>query len=368
MISEKIRALADIIMDHSITIKEGERVLIEGTAGSKPLVMALIDAAYKRKAVPYARITDEEIQRTLQQNATEDQMKKHFEWEMNMFRDMDANVFIAEYENDAEFSAISSETMQMRARTRKPLIDYIVGNKKWVLLNWPTKAEAQKSRMPYQNFYDFVIDASSLDYSALGKAMQPLAELMRKTDKVQIKGPGTDLTFSIKGINTAPCAGENNLPDGEVFTAPVRDSVNGQITYNTPCPYHGQIYNDVCLKFKDGKIIEATAAENSDKLCAIFDTDEGARYVGEFALGVNPMITKSFGNILFDEKIMGSLHFTPGSAYEDEADNGNRSGIHWDMVLIQTPECGGGEIYFDDVLVRKDGDFVLPELQALNAK
>lgn len=368
MISEKITTLAATIMDHSLDIQSGERILIEGTLGSKPLILALIQAAEQRGAMPFVRITDEEIQRALLQNSNEDRVSMSIKWDMEMFKDVDANVFIAEYENDAEFSGIDSETMQMRSRVRKPLIDMIIGTKKWVLLNWPTKGLAQKSRMAYQPFYDFVIDSCILDYSALAKAMQPLSELMRKTDKVHIKGEGTDLTFSIKGIDNEICSGLRNLPDGEIYTAPVRDSVNGMITYNTPCPYHGQVYHGVSLTFKDGKVIKATADDNTDKLNAIFDTDEGARYVGEFALGVNPMITRPFGNILFDEKIMGSFHFTPGSAYEDTADNGNRSGIHWDMVCIQTPEYGGGEIWFDDVLIRKDGDFVLPELQALNAK
>lgn len=171
------------------------------------------------------------------------------------------------------------------------------------------------------------------------KAQQPLKELMERSDRVRIVSPGTDLTFSIKGIPAVKCAGENNIPDGEVFTAPVKDSVNGTITYNTPCPYRGTVFNNVSLTFKDGKIVEATA-DNSDKINEIFETDEGARFVGEFAIGVNPMILHPMGDILFDEKIAGSIHFTPGEAYED-ADNGNRSSVHWDMVLIQRPEYGG---------------------------
>jgi aminopeptidase len=154
------------------------------------------------------------------------------------------------------------------------------------------------------------------------------------------------------------------VPDGEVYTAPVKNSVNGKITYNTPSPYQGIFHQQVSFTFKDGKIIEATS-DQTDKLNEVLDTDEGARYIGEFALGLNPAIKEPMGNILFDEKIRGSLHFTPGDSY-DETENGNSSSVHWDLVLIQRPEYGGGEIYFDDVLIRKDGIFVINELKGLN--
>ena len=234
------------------------------------------------------------------------------------------------------------------------------------ILNYPTKALAQKAKMSLEQFEDFLLDVCLVDYSKMNEAMKNLKSLMERTDKVRITAPGTDLTFSIKGLQAVPCAGDCNIPDGEVFTAPVRESVNGVIQYNTPSPYQGTVFNNVRLEFKDGKIINASADNDQDKLNEIFNTDEGARYVGEFAIGVNPLIKHPMGDILFDEKIDGSLHFTPGQAYEGEADNGNRSAIHWDLVLIQRPEYGGGAIYFDDVLVRENGRFVLPELECLN--
>jgi len=209
---------------------------------------------------------------------------------------------------------------------------------------------------------------SMADYSKMRDAFKPLKDLMDKTDKVRITGPGTELEFSLKGLGSVPCAGECNIPDGEIYSAPVIDSVNGQITYNTPSGYQGNVYEDVCLKFEKGQIIEASCSNPADdkKLNEIFKTDEGAKFVGEFAIGVNPYITKPMGDILYDEKIAGSIHFTPGQAYEGEADNGNKSAVHWDLVLIQTEEFGGGEIYFDDVLIRKDGIFVLDSLTGLN--
>src|SRR5581483_3412957 len=199
----------------------------------------------------------------------------------------------------------------------------------------------------------------------MSRAMQPLKQMMEKTDEVRLKGPNdTDLTFSIKDIPAIPCDGNRNIPDGEVFTAPVRDSVNGVIHFNAPTIYRGVTHNDIRLTFKNGKIVDATSTA-SDKLNEVLDSDPGARYVGEFAIGFNPYCTKPMKDILFDEKIAGSIHFTPGACY-DEASNGNKSDIHWDMVMRQTPDVGGGEIKFDGKLVRKDGIFVVDELKGLN--
>ena len=234
---------------------------------------------------------------------------------------------------------------------------------RWVVLRWPTASMAQAAGMSTEAFEDFYFQVcAGVDYAQMAEAMKPLHALMDSTDRVHITGPGTDLTFSKKGIATVPCAGECNVPDGEIFTCPIRDSVNGVIQYNCETLYRGTIFNNIRLVFKDGKIVEATAGGETAKLNEILDADEGARYIGEWSLAFNPYILKPMKDILFDEKIAGSFHLTPGQAYE-EADNGNRSQVHWDMVCIQRPEYGGGEIYFDDVLVRKDGLFTLPELQ-----
>ncbi len=242
--------------------------------------------------------------------------------------------------------------------------DYLVGNKKWVLLNYPNPALAQKAKMSYDRFFDYLLEVCTVDYKQMEQAQKPLKELMDNTDKVRITGEGTDLTFSIKDIPSVMCFGERNVPDGEVYTAPVKDSVNGTITYNTPTLYRGIAFNNISLTFENGKIVEATA-DKTDELNKILDTDDGSRFIGEFAIGVNPKIKEPMLDILFDEKISGSFHFTPGQAYE-QADNGNRSSVHWDMVCIQRPEYGGGKIYFDDVLIREDGLFVVEELKGLN--
>jgi aminopeptidase len=236
---------------------------------------------------------------------------------------------------------------------------------RWVVLRWPTQSMAQMAEMSTDAFEEYYFNVCTMDYAKMAAAMQPLVKMLTAADQVRLKGPGdTDLTFSTKGIAAIPCDGKVNIPDGEVFTAPVKDSVNGVIQFNCPTMYRGITHNDVRLTFKDGKIVNATSTA-TQKLNEVFDTDEGARYVGEFAIGFNPYCTKPMKDILFDEKIAGSIHFTPGSCY-DEASNGNKSSIHWDLVMMQTPEAGGGEIWFDGKLVRKDGRFVVDELAGLN--
>jgi aminopeptidase len=269
--------------------------------------------------------------------------------------------------NVSETSDVPADKQKLYESTVWSRVHHDVRIKKtrWCVLRWPTPSMAQMAEMSTEAFEDFFFDVCILDYGKMARAMQPLKHLMEKTDRVRLKGPrDTDLSFSIKGIPAIPCDGKVNIPDGEVFTAPVRDSVNGVIRFNAPTIYRGTTHNDIRLEFKNGKIVEATSSA-SNKLNEVLDTDEGARYVGEFAIGVNPYCTKAMKDILFDEKIAGSIHFTPGACY-DEASNGNKSKIHWDMVMLQTPEVGGGEIWFDDQLVRKDGKFVVPELEGLN--
>jgi aminopeptidase len=223
---------------------------------------------------------------------------------------------------------------------------------------------AQLAGMSTEAFEDFYFDVCTLDYRKLQPGMKALKRLMEKTDRVQIKALGTDLSFSIKGIPAVICGGDRNIPDGEVFSCPVKDSVEGHVTFNAPSIYQGIAFDGIRLEFKRGKIVAATSNE-TQKLNKILDSDPGARFVGEFSLGFNPRVFEPMRDILFDEKIAGSFHLTPGQAYE-EADNGNRSQVHWDMVSIQRPDYGGGEIYFDGKLIRKNGEFLPNQLQSLN--
>jgi aminopeptidase len=259
---------------------------------------------------------------------------------------------------------VPSERMQLYSKIIRPVQDYRVNKTRWCVLRWPTPSMAQAAGMSTEAFEDLYFDVCTMNYAKMARAMAPLEKRMSRADEVHLKGPGTDLTFSIKGIGAKMCKGDRNIPDGEVFSCPTKFSVNGAIQFNAPTLYSGTKFENVRLELKDGKIIKATS-NNTKRLNEILDTDPGARYVGEFSLGFNPFILSPMCDILFDEKIAGSLHFTPGQAYED-CGNGNKSAIHWDMVLIQRKEWGGGEVWFDGELIRKDGIFLPKDLKGLN--
>ncbi|WDV44413.1 aminopeptidase [Clostridiaceae bacterium M8S5] len=361
----RIVKLAQNLVNFSTKVKKGEKVLIStGGTSAYPLIRAIIKEVYKVGAYPFVQLANSAISRELMLGASEEQLKLKSDLDLARMKEMDVYIGIGAGDNKNETADVPSEKKQLMFKYARPALDQRVNHTRWVVLRYPNNSMAQDANTSLESFEDFYFDVCTLDYDKMSKAMDSLVELMNKTDRVHIKGEGTDLTFSIKDIPTIKCAGNYNIPDGEVFTAPVKDSVNGTLTYNCPAVYQGFTYDNIRLKFKDGKIIEATA-NDTEKINKVFDTDEGARYVGEFAIGVNPYIIEPMKDTLFDEKIMGSFHFTPGKAY-DEAPNGNTSAIHWDLVCIQTPKYGGGEIYFDDVLIRKDGKFVIPELECLN--
>lgn len=360
------KKLAEVLVNYSCRLKEGEKVMINanGTA-CFPLVKQIIKEVYRIGAIPFVNILSNEIDRELLLGATKEQCSLMAEFDSPRMQAMDAYIGIRCNDNTAELADVPSEKTEIYDHNYTLPVHYGIRlKKKWVVLRYPNASLAQAASTSLEAFEDFFYKVCNLDYSKMSKAMDSLVELMEKTDKVRIVGNGTDISFSIKGMPAIKCDGRCNIPDGEVYTAPIKDSVNGIISYNAPTEYNDICFDNVTLEFKDGKIIKATA-NDTKKANEIFDTDEGARYVGEFAIGVNPYITKPMRNILFDEKISGSIHFTPGNSYDD-ADNTNKSAIHWDLVLIQTEEYGGGEIYFDDVLIRKNGIFTHPALLCLN--
>ena len=364
---ERIKKLAYNLVNYSCRVQKGEKVLISCSGVHPlPLVKQIIKEVYAAGALPFVNFTTNSIGRELLLNITEEQLKIMAECDAARMSQMDAYIGVRGEDNISEMSDVPSEKLSMydRLYTSPVHHDIRVPKTKWVVLRYPSPSMAQSAHQSLEAFEDYYYNVCNLDYGKMSKAMDALVELMNKTDKVRLTAKNTDITFSIKDIPAIKCAGSCNIPDGEVYTAPVRESVIGTITYNTPSEYNSFKFENVSLTFKDGKIIECTG-NDSERRKSVFDTDEGARYIGEFAIGVNPYITTPMNNILFDEKIMGSIHFTPGNCYED-AYNGNKSAIHWDLVLIQTPEFGGGEIYFDDRLIRKDGRFVVPELEVLN--
>ena len=356
--------LAKLLVEYSIRLKRNENVLIEAFDTPDEMTIALIRAARKVGGVPFVQTHHARLNRALALEASDPQLNLLASHELARMKKMDAYIALRGSNNITELSDVPVEKMKLLAKKMRPVQDQRVKKTKWVVLRWPTPSMAQLAGMSTEAFEDFYFDVCTLDYRKLEPGMKALKRLMEKTDCVEIKGPGTDLRFSIKGIPAVICGGDRNIPDGEVFSCPVKDSVQGNVTFNAPSIYQGIGFDGIRLEFKDGKIVDATSNETK-KLNKILDSDPGARYIGEFSLGFNPRILQPMRDILFDEKIAGSFHFTPGQAY-DEADNGNRSQVHWDMVSIQRPEYGGGEIYFNGKLIRRDGEFLPKQLRSLN--
>jgi aminopeptidase len=358
--------LATLLVDYSTSLKSNEKVLIESFDAPDEMTIALIRAARKAKAVPFVHIQRARVSRELALEIEEHQLILTAAHELARMKKMDAYIAIRGSNNISELADVPTDRMKLIAKKLRPLQDQRVQKTKWVVLRWPTPAMAQLAGMSTEAFEDFFFKVCTLDYRKLQPGMKALKALMEETDKVQIKGPGTDLRFSIKGIAAIICGGDRNIPDGEVFSCPVKESVQGHVTFNAPSIYQSTGFDNIRLDFRDGKIVEATSNQTK-KLNEILNSDAGARYIGEFSLGCNPYILHPMRDILFDEKIAGSFHFTPGQAYK-EADNGNRSQVHWDMVNIQRKDYGGGEIYFDGKLVRRDGEFLPKQLRSLNWK
>lgn len=368
MMDPRVSKLAEILITHSVRLQKGEHILIETFDAPDEIAIALVRAARKAGGHPHVALRHNRITRALVEEAGDDMLSTWGEYDLFRMKKMQAYIGIRGSGNVSEMAGVGDEIMKKHGRLyMKPVhFEQRVNKTRWCVLRWPTPSMAQLAQMNTEAFEDFYFKVCTLDYAKMDAAVQQLAKRMSKTDRVRLKGPGeTDLSFSIKDIPVIPCTGSHNIPDGECFTAPVRDSVNGVIHFNTPTIYNGVSFENIRLEFKDGQIQKAIAERNQEALDSIFSTDEGSKYVGEFAIGFHPHIREPMKDILFDEKIAGSIHFTPGRAYET-ADNGNRSEIHWDLVLIQRPDYGGGEMWFDDELVRKDGQFVVKDLEPLN--
>jgi aminopeptidase len=368
MFDPRYSDLARVLVHYSTSVRPGDHVLVEAFDVPPEFVAVLVQEVCDAGGCPVVEMKSQQVQRKLYLNATEERMKLIADVELHRMKRMDVYIGVRGIFNAKEMTDVPADQMGLYERLwLQPVhLDQRVAHTRWVVLRFPSPQMAQMARMSLEAFEDFFYRVcTQVDWAKASKAMDPAVDFMLKTDRVRVAGPGTDLRFSIKGINVQKCDGHYNIPDLEIFTAPVKESVEGTITYNAPSTNRGFTFENVRFRFEKGKIVEASA-NDGPRLNAILDTDEGARYVGEFALGCHPYIEEAMDDILFDEKISGSLHFTPGNAYEKDADNGNRSAVHWDLVLIQRPDKGGGEIYFDDKLIRKDGLFVHPSFTGLN--
>src|SRR5437667_183875 len=356
--------LARLLVEYSIRLKRNETVFIESFDAPDEMAIALIRAVRKAGATPLVQIQRAQVSRALAIEVTERELNLMARHELARMKKMDAYIAVRGSNNITELSDVPVRQMKLIAKKMRPVQDQRVKKTKWVVLRWPTPSMAQLAGMSTEAFEDFYFEVCTLDYRKLRPAMKALKALMERTDRVEIKGAGTDVRFSIKGIPAVICGGDRNIPDGEVFSCPVKNSVQGCVTFNAPSIYQSTGFDGIRLEFRDGRIVDATCNQ-TEKLNKILDSDAGARYLGEFSLGFNPHILQPMRDTLFDEKIAGSFHLTPGQAYE-EADNGNRSQVHWDMVSIQRSDYGGGEIYFDGKLIRRDGEFLPTQLRSLN--
>lgn len=366
MKDKRIEQFAEKLIKYSVQLKTNENILIEVFDDGIELAKELVKMAYKQGANPFVSLKSRQIQKEMISGCNEQQIKLMARIDIERMKSMDAYICIRGGLNVSEFAEVESNQMNIyKEHYSNPVhFDERVNNTKWCILNYPNNSMAQLSNMSLESFEDFYFKVCTLDYSKMSDAMDNLVNLINKTDRVRIIAKNTDITFSIKDLPGIKCDGHRNVPDGEVYSAPVKDSVNGYITYNTPSVYEGVTFENIQFHFKNGKIIKATS-NNTERLNKILDSDEGSRFIGEFAIGVNPYITTPMKDTLFDEKIKGSIHFTPGRCYK-KCYNGNDSSIHWDLVQIQTPQYGGGEIWFDDILIRKDGIFTIDELKCLN--
>ena len=360
----RVKELAGVLVNYSTRVKKGDVVLISASGfEAAPLVQELYILCLERGAayVEY-EFNLPEINRHFYNRASKGQLAYFPEHKLEFMKKATVFISISAGENSMVMSQANQANMITWSKVIRPIIDERVKHTRWVITRYPTHGSAQEARMSLDEYEDYLFSACCIDWAAESKKQEKLKRLMDKADRVRITADDTDLSFSIKGMPGVKCDGRFNIPDGEVFTAPVKDSVEGYITYNCPTVYQGKEFNDIRLEFSKGKIIKASAPGMDEALVSILDSDEGARFIGEFAIGVNPGITEPMRNILFDEKIFGSIHFTPGQCY-DECDNGNSSSVHWDMVKILK---NGGEIRFDDQVIQKNGLFVHKDLLALN--
>jgi aminopeptidase len=367
MTDPRITKLAETLIRYSCAVRQGEKILIEAIDIPHEFACECARLAREAGGLPLVSLKSNQVNRALMLAGSKDQWELIAKVEKQRMEGVQCYIGARGNPNVAELSDVPADKQKLYESTVWKTVhgDIRVKKTRWVVLRWPSPSMAQLADMSTEAFEDFYFDVCTMDYARMGRAMKALKDRMERTDKVRLLGPGeTDLTFSIKGIPAVPCDGKLNIPDGEVFTAPVRDSVNGTVHYNARTVYQGTIHDNVRFEFKSGKIVDAKST-NTKHLNEVLDADDGARYIGEFAIGFNPYITEPMLDILFDEKIAGSFHFTPGQAYA-EADNGNKSTIHWDLVCLQDEAHGGGEIWFDNNLIRKNGLFVTEDLKPLN--
>jgi len=354
----RIEQLADILVNYSTRVKPGDHVLIRSSPLARPLIEAVYRLVVRNGGYPTLQLGFSSLSRIFFEEASEAQLD--YLNPIQRFSVEQSNVMIAidAPENSRELSGIDPVKLQRMSRTNRPIQEHVMSGKvRWVICNYPTPSLAQDADMSVEDYADFLFGATNIDWRAASARMHRIKERFDAADEVRIVGPDTDITFSIKGRPGVVADGRHNMPDGEVFYAPHEATTRGTISFELPAIYGGREVQGVRLVFQDGKVVEATAAKGEELLHKLLDTDAGARFLGEFGIGCNYGITRYTRDILFDEKIGGSIHLALGRAYP-ECQGTNQSAIHWDMVKDLRQ---GGRIYLDGELVQEDGRFLFLE-------
>ena len=362
----RITKLAKVMVHYSLKIKPGQQVFLQTTPLANELSLAFIEEATKTGAHLLIQNEIPGANEVILKNASDEQLDFLMPIRQEIYETFDARMVIQADSNTREFAGIDPSRIARYQKTYAPLFKIFTerlakGELRWCMTVYPTEAMAQEANMSLSDYREFVYEAGMLNeddpvayWKEEAARQQVLIDWLAGRKQAALKGENVDLTMSIDGRKFIPCAGDENFPDGEIFTSPVEDSVNGWIRFKYPAIYMGQEIEDIELWFENGKVVKEKAGKNQELLTAQLNTDEGARYLGEWGIGTNYGITKFTKNMLFDEKIGGTIHLAVGLGFP-EAGGGNESGIHWDMLC----DMADSEITVDGDLFYKDGKTVI---------
>jgi aminopeptidase len=367
MADPRVETVAKILVEYSVEVQPNQLVQITGAPEGSPLILAVYQKVLERGAHPFLQVELEDAGELLYTYASDTQLDYVPPFMNEIIEQIDANIGIWTDANTKRLTNADPAKQSRRAVARRPLFDRLLERAAKEELHWtgtvyPTHAFAQDAEMSLREFEDFVYNGCLVHepdpiqaWRTISKKQQRLVDWLNKARQIHVVGPDTDLKLEVTGRKWINCDGHENFPDGEIFTGPIEESVNGHIRYSYPACHFGREVEDVRLQFKDGKVIEATAAKNEQFLLKMLESDEGARYVGEFAFGTNPGIQRFTKNTLFDEKIGGTIHLAVGTGFP-ESGSKNKSAIHWDMVCDLRD---GGEVRVDGTVFLKNGKILI---------
>jgi len=356
--------LAHLIANQSLIIKPKTQIYIKYKSDdSIHFIKTLIHELSKKGGICFPTRFNKELEDYLLSTINEDSIDLMLE--KTEFENKKYDVFISVGSND-EFTKTKKNNQSLidEYKRRKMQLEKYKEGKQWLILNYPSIVDAAALDMDYEEYYKYAMDAMTYDFSLNIDSINELNHMMKDARNIRIIGDNVDLSFSKDNIDAVSLLGNINLPDGEIYTSPIRNSVNGYIKYNVPSPKNSFIFEDIYLVFKDGRVVDFDVKDHKDEFEKIINIDEGSRYIGEFAFGFNPMINRPMYDILYDEKLCGSFHMALGNAYKN-AYNGNNSALHWDMIYLNK-EGNYCDVYFDDVLVSSGGEFVPKRIRGLN--